>query len=39
MQKIEQLQRQATGQRKALFLIAAMALLGVGFAAGHLIGF
>jgi hypothetical protein len=38
MQKIEQLQRQASGQRKALFAIAAMALLGLGFGAGHLIG-
>jgi chromosome segregation ATPase len=38
MQQIEQLQRQASGQRKALFLIAAMALLGLGFGAGHLIG-
>jgi chromosome segregation ATPase len=38
MQQIKQLQRQASGQRKALFLIAAMMLLGLGFAAGHLIG-
>jgi chromosome segregation ATPase len=38
MQQIEQLQRQATGQRKALLLIAAMGLLGLGFGAAHLIG-
>lgn len=38
MRHIEQLQRQASRQRKVLFLIAAMALLGLGFGAGHLIG-
>jgi tetratricopeptide (TPR) repeat protein len=38
MQRIEQLQRQASGQRRILFLMAAMALLGLGFGAGHLIG-
>lgn len=38
MQKIEQLQRQASGQRKTLLLCAAMALLGLGYSAGQFIG-
>jgi hypothetical protein len=38
MQRIEQLQRQASSQRKALFMIAGMALLGLGFGAAYLLG-
>lgn len=38
MQRIEQLQRQTSGQRKALFLAAALALLGLGFGLAQLIG-
>lgn len=38
MKRIEQLQREANDQRNALFLMAAMALLGLGFGAGYLIG-
>ena len=38
MQQIEQVQREASGQRKTLFLIAAIALLGLSFGAGYHIG-
>jgi hypothetical protein len=38
MKQIEQLQREASGQRNTLFLMAAIALLGLGFGAGYLIG-